>query len=198
MTNLPVTGSFSVTAIYGQKGKYWADGHKGIDMVCENKNVYATCDGTVRTVSYDANGWGYYVSIGDANGYRHIFCHLKEGSIKVKKGDRVDRSTVIGTMGATGNVTGVHLHYQLQKGETVVDPTTHLGIPNRIGTYHSDQYQIKSGAKFKDDAAIPAWAKEAVEKVAAKGLMAGDAEGTFRPNDPVTRAELAVILARME
>lgn len=200
MTNLPVTGTFGITAVYGQQGKYWANGHKGIDFVAVDKRVFATCDGTVRTVAYDANGWGQYVSIGDAEGRRHIFCHLVKGSVRVKAGDEVTRSTVIGTMGATGNVTGVHLHYQLQLGTLVIDPCEYLGIPNKVGGYHSDDFQLEEvkTMEFKDKATFPEWAAESIEKVKEYGLMLGDEKGNFRPNEPVTRAELAVILARQE
>lgn len=41
------------------------------------------------------------------------------------------------------------------------------------------------------------WAKESIEKVAKMGLLKGDPNGNFRPNDPVTRAELAVVLTRL-
>ncbi len=200
MTNLPVTGAFDITAVYGQKGKYWANGHKGLDFVAADKRIFATCEGVVRTVAYDAGGWGQYVSIGDSEGRRHIFCHLVKGSVRVKKGDKVDRDTVIGTMGATGNVTGVHLHYQLQNGETVIDPCGYLGIHNKVGSYHSKDFQLQEvrEVEFKDKASFPEWAAESIEKVKDAGLMLGDADGNFRPNDPLTRAEMAVILARQE
>ena len=200
MTNLPVTGAFNITAVYGQKGKYWANGHKGLDFVAADKRIFATCEGVVRTVAYDAGGWGQYVSIGDSEGRRHIFCHLVKDSVRVKKGDKVDRDTVIGTMGATGNVTGVHLHYQLQNGNTVIDPCNYLGIPNKAGKYNSKDYQIKevNDMVFKDQKEIPAWAKDAVDEVSDKGLMVGDDQGNFNPNKPVTRAELAVVLARLK
>ena len=51
---------------------------------------------------------------------------------------------------------------------------------------------------FKDQAEIPAWAKEAVEKAAEKGWMVGDENGNFRPNDPISRAEMAVVLSRLQ
>lgn len=198
MTNLPITGSFKITAIYGQKGPYWKNGHQGIDFVSDNKNIYATCDGTVRVVAYDEAGWGQYVSIGDKDGRRHIFCHLVEGSVKVKKGDKVTRNTIIGTMGATGNVSGLHLHYQLQNGSTVIDPTPYLGIPNKIGSYNSDNYIIKktTAKVFKDSAKIASWAKKDVDKVSAAGIMLGDDNGNFNPTNSVTRAEMATILCR--
>ena len=200
MTNLPVTGAFSITAIYGQQGKYWANGHKGVDFFSEDRRVYATCDGVVRLVAYDEKGWGQYVSIGDDKGRRHIFCHLVNGSVQVKAGDKVNRSTVIGTMGATGNASGIHLHYQLQNGETVIDPCGYLGIPNKTGIYYSEDYHIKEVSKlvFKDQADIPEWAKSAVKEVSEKGWMLGDDMGNFNPNAPITRAELAVVLSRMK
>lgn len=199
MTNLPISGTFTVTAVYGQKGAYWANGHKGIDIVSSDKTIYCTCDGVVRNVSFDTGGWGQFVSVDGDDGYRHIFCHLVKGSVRVKKGDRVSRLTVLGTMGATGNVSGVHLHYQLQKGSTVIDPTVWLGIPNKKGTYDSKDYQIKEVEKvaYKDQKSIPAWAKDAVDYVTEKKLMIGDDRGNFNPNKPITRAEMAVILERL-
>ena len=65
MTNLPVTGKFSITATYGQDGALWKNKHRGIDFAAENRSVYATCDGTVRVIAYDEGGWGRYISIGD-------------------------------------------------------------------------------------------------------------------------------------
>lgn len=197
MTNLPITGAFRVTAIFGQQGNYWANGHKGIDLVAEDHRIYSTCDGVVKTVAFDADGWGQYIVVEDREGLRHHFCHLVRGSAKVKVGQAVDPLTVIGTMGATGNVTGLHLHYELRKGSTVLDPAAWLGIPNKVGNYHSSDFEVKE-MLYKDQAEIPAWAKEAVEKVTEKGWMEGDTQGNFRPNDPITRAEMAMILSRLD
>lgn len=199
MTNLPITGMFDVTATYGQKGAYWANGHKGVDLTCSNHDIYATCDGTVRVVSYDSAGWGHYVSIGDSDGRRHIFCHLQAGSIKVTPGQKVNRLTVIGTMGTSGNSSGLHLHYQINnKNDTPIDPTPYLGIPNVKGAYNSKDFEIKENAmKFKDSNKISKWAQEAVEKVSDAGIMVGDDKGDFNPKANLTRQEAAVILARI-
>lgn len=197
MTKLPVTGPFSITATYGQTGSYWKKGHQGIDFTAPDHNIYATCNGTVRLIAFDEGGWGQYVSIGDDSGRRHIFCHMVKGSVRVKVGQRVTPLTVIGTMGATGNVTGLHLHYQLQQGETVIDPAAYLGIPNRVGNYNSKNFEEVEQVTFTDEKEIPSWAKSAVQKCAEKGWMKGDENGAFRPNDPLTRAEMAVILSRL-
>lgn len=196
MTNLPITGAFRITATYGQQGNYWANGHKGIDFVAEDHRIYSTCDGVVKTIAYDADGWGQYITIEDAEGLRHYFCHLVKGSAKVRVGQRVTPLSVIGTMGATGNVTGLHLHYELRKGAVVMNPAAWLGIPNKAGNYHSSDFEVNE-MDYKDQAEIPAWAKEAVDQVTEKGWMEGDPSGNFRPNDPITRAELAVVLSRL-
>lgn len=192
MTDLPVSGKFTVTAVYGQTGKYWKTSHKGIDLVSENRTVYCTCDGTVRVVAYDAGGWGNYVSVGDAEGRRHIFCHLK--SVSVKTGDKLTRQSVIGVMGDTGNASGVHLHYQLNdKNNAPTDPTVYLGIPNKCGVYDSADFE----KTFKDSDKIAGWAKSAVQAAYRAGIMKGDENGYFRPKDLLTRQEAAVIISRL-
>lgn len=49
---------------------------------------------------------------------------------------------------------------------------------------------------FKDEANIAAWAKEALEKAVKAGILSGYTDGTLRPNGGLTRAELAVMIAR--
>lgn len=67
------------------------------------------------------------------------------------------------------------------------------GILKTLGIAYKEVKKVA----FKDAKEIPSWAKEAVEKVKEKGYMVGD-DGFFRPNDPITRAEMAVIIARLE
>lgn len=75
----------------------------------------------------------------------HWFCHL--ASIARKKGDTVNRASIIGIMGATGNVTGPHLHYEIRNASNKYgddqNPATYMGIPNKVGIYESDDYQIR-------------------------------------------------------
>ena len=134
ITNLPTNGTFNVTAIFGQKGSMWTNGHKGVDITGD-KSLYSICDGVVTYAGYDKN-WGYYVSV-KPNGFdriRLIQCHMVKGSIKVKIGDKVSRTTVLGTMGTTGNSTGVHVHVECRIDNTAVDPTPYLKIANKKAT----------------------------------------------------------------
>ncbi len=50
---------------------------------------------------------------------------------------------------------------------------------------------------FKDDADIASWAKEALEQAIGAGILSGYTDGTLRPNSGLTRAELAVMMARV-
>lgn len=199
MTNLPISGTFHITATYKQENKkLWKTYHKGLDIVANNKTIYATCDGTVRVVSYDAGGWGQYVSIGDAKGNKHIFCHLVRGSVKVKPGQKVTRTTVLGTMGATGNVTGVHLHYQINNSaDKDINPCDYLGVPNAKGLYNSNDFHIDTVKPYSDDAKIAVWAKDSVYSLKKKGIMVGDDQGNFNPTKSITRQEMAVMVANL-
>lgn len=199
MTNLPITGEFNVTATFGQKGKYWSSVHKGIDITCSNRTIYATCDGTVRVVGFDKDGWGRYVTVKSDDGTIHIFCHLVNGSVEVKSGQRVNRLTKIGIMGTTGNSTGVHLHFQINNANgQAINPCEYLRIPNKTGKYNSKDYEIGGdNMYFKDEKNISAWARDEVKKVFDAEIMLGDEKGNFNPKKNITREEVAVIIAKL-
>lgn len=145
MYNIPLNGVFKVTAIFGATGSFWSK-HGGVDMTCADRRIYATCDGEVSYVGYDGSG-GYYISLkpnADAS-LRLLTFHQAKITTKIKKGDKVTRNTIIGTMGDTGKCTGVHVHYEIRKiGLTVtsIDPTPYMGIPNKVGTYNTKNYPL--------------------------------------------------------
>ncbi len=188
MAVLPVSKNYTVTAVFGQKGVYWKNGHLGIDLVTSDREIYSATDGTVRVVAFDGAGWGNYISIGDKNGKRHIYCHLQKAEVKV--GQSVKAGTRIGIMGMTGNATGVHLHYQINSSDGVAqNPADFLNIPNKKGA-------APKTSLYKDDADISAYAKDAVYELKRAGIMVGDDNGKFRPKDPITRQEAAVLILR--
>jgi len=150
VTNIPVNGSFNVTATFGQKGSYWPSGHRGIDITAAQRTLYAICDGEVTVVGWDKNGWGRYVSVKPAgfDRIRIITCHMVEDSVKVKKGDKVSRLTKIGTMGSTGNSTGVHVHIEMRIDNTSVDPTPYMQIVNQKASgLKGEDYKVDASAQ---------------------------------------------------
>lgn len=161
ITNLPVNGKFDVPAIFGQKGNMWKNGHKGIDIARSDLDLYSICDGKVTVVGWDPDGWGRYVSI-QPEGFpriRCILCHFVKDSVNVKKGQKVTRTTVLGTMGTTGNSSGVHVHVEIRvtdkngKNAKSVNPAEYMGIKNAFAdNLNAEDYkttEAKSNAIFQ-------------------------------------------------
>ncbi|WP_051201896.1 peptidoglycan DD-metalloendopeptidase family protein [Ferrimonas senticii] len=84
--------------------------HNGADYVAPvGTPIMAAGDGTVVSSSYNQYN-GNYVFIKHSNTYVTKYLHLKKRL--VNKGQRVKQGQTIGTLGATGRVTGAHLHYE--------------------------------------------------------------------------------------
>lgn len=101
--------------------------HQAIDIVGAGNtisDVIAYDDGIVVLVESgmtrtDTNSsgtasYGNFVKIKHGNNIQTLYAHLKYGSVRVKKGDHVQKGQVIGTMGATGRAFGVHLHFEVR------------------------------------------------------------------------------------
>ena len=92
--------------------------HYGMDFVAPvGTPVYATADGIVEMAGKNL-GYGNYVKINHGYDYETAYGHLN--SIGVRKGQKVVRGQIIGTVGNTGISTGDHLHYEvIYRGKTV-------------------------------------------------------------------------------
>ena len=198
MMKLPIRGKFRITATFGQKGSYWANGHKGIDFVSDDGLVYAPTDSTVRVIAYDADGWGQYVSLGDAEGRRHLLCHMVRGSVKISVGQAVKEGDVIGTIGATGNVTGKHLHYELHDANgKVLDVAAYLGVSNTVGNYNTADFVSEEGEEtmvYNSVNEAPAFARPTLQKLVDKKYLLGDENGNLNLSEDMMR--ILVILDR--
>ena len=104
---------YQITATFGEYG-LWASYHTGLDFNGNTGDpIMAIANGTVTSTGYDgAYGNKTVVTLDD--GTEIWFCH--QTSIYVSVGDRVNGGEVIGTVGATGNVTGSHLHLEVRPG----------------------------------------------------------------------------------
>jgi len=85
--------------------------HYGMDFVAkEGTPVYATADGVV-TMAENYLGFGNFIKIDHGYNYETGYGHLN--SIGVRKGQKIVRGQIIGTVGNTGISTGDHLHYEV-------------------------------------------------------------------------------------
>ena len=102
----------------------------GVDLAAMSGTpVHATGPGVVITAAYNG-GYGNEVEIDHGNGVTTIYGHMS--SIGVHVGDTVDTGTVIGRVGSTGRSTGPHLHYEIRRDDTPIDPMPHLNTGAQI------------------------------------------------------------------
>lgn len=76
----------------------------------------------VASAAEQACGNGVVVDHG--NGWETQYCHLKQGSLGVKDGDRVERGTRLGLVGFSGMAAFAHVHLSVRYQGTIIDPFT--------------------------------------------------------------------------
>ncbi len=139
----------------------WQYYNGGIDWaVPTGTSIKAAQDGTVKEVRNDATGYGTHVRIEHANNYLTIYAHMQK--IDVKAGDKVKAGQVIGKSDNTGNSTGPHLHFELRKGSTPIDPAPLL-VTKLDGTGSGQEEVVESGGDMGiEPAQFPALPKARV------------------------------------
>ena len=119
----PLPGVSYVSAHYGGY-----PGHRGMDIAGPyGTPVVAAESGVViKANNYDSWGesWGYYVLIYHNGTFTTRYAHLS--ALTVYDGQYVEKGTVVGYEGATGNVTGPHLHFEVYENGTRVNPMYYL------------------------------------------------------------------------
>lgn len=100
--------------------------HNGIDIAANTgTDILCVEDGTVQKSEYNQFS-GNFIVIAHSDGYTSSYAHLMES--KVKPGDTIKKGQLIGISGSTGAVTGPHLHMEIRKDSTPVDPMTLIKV----------------------------------------------------------------------
>jgi len=118
-----------VSAFFGIKHAPTGRPHGGMDFAARTGTpVVAPADGVVVASTSNYMGedkWGELVAIEHANGLRSLYAHMDKRL--VKEGERVAAGQQLGTSGASGKVTGPHLHMEVSRDGRNIDPQSLLG-----------------------------------------------------------------------
>jgi len=129
----PVKSSFRFTSQFGYRRDPKTGGrrmHSGVDFAAGlGTPLYATADGVVVHAGWQS-GYGRLVKIQHEFGIETRYAHMSR--LRVKVGQRVSRGQRIGDMGASGRVTGVHLHYEVRVGGKAVNPMIYIKAANDV------------------------------------------------------------------
>jgi murein DD-endopeptidase MepM/ murein hydrolase activator NlpD len=125
-----------LTARFGQYG-LWSSYHTGLDFNGETGDqIHAIADGVVISAEYDGS-YGNKTVVQLPDGTELWYCH--QSAFMVSVGDEVHQGEVIGLVGATGHVTGSHLHVEVHPGGG--DPVDPYPAMQQHGLFLGDEAQ---------------------------------------------------------
>ena len=137
----------------GGDSSYRGDGTELSDYYCFGRPLYAPGAGVVVDTVSDLpdlaigqrdteNIGGNYVIIDHQNGEFSFLGHLRQGSLEVAAGDRVEAGDPVGRCGNSGNSSEPHLHYQLQAGRALFGAEA---LPAQFLNYTADGRRVARG-----------------------------------------------------
>jgi murein DD-endopeptidase MepM/ murein hydrolase activator NlpD len=98
--------------------------HAGVDLTASmGTPVYAAADGIVSAAQF-ANRYGRAILIDHGHGMATLYAHLS--NFEIVPGEEVRRGQLIGHSGASGRVSGPHLHFEVRQGGNPVNPSHYL------------------------------------------------------------------------
>lgn len=110
-----------ISSRYGRRGREF---HTGLDIAAPRGSNVSAADGGVVCYAGWNGGYGLCVMINHGNGYQTLYGHLSK--ISVKSGQKVSKGQKIGNCGSTGRSTGPHVHFEVRKNGSRVNPINYL------------------------------------------------------------------------
>lgn len=118
----PLKGRGSLSSGYGSR---WGSFHKGIDIAAPaGTPVYAAAGGKVIYSGYNSGGYGKLIIIEHSNGYQTYYAHNSQ--LYVNVGETVAKGERIAGVGSTGDSTGNHVHFEIRRNGTPVNPSQYI------------------------------------------------------------------------
>jgi murein DD-endopeptidase MepM/ murein hydrolase activator NlpD len=119
MTMWPTSGRFE-----SPFGPRWGRIHEGIDISNETGTPVKAALSGIVSFAGNEGGYGNMVKLDHGDGLETRYAHLS--TMQVVEGQYVAAGHVLGGMGGTGSVTGIHLHFEVRVGGIAYDPLTAL------------------------------------------------------------------------
>ncbi len=98
--------------------------HKGLDIAAPRGTPVVVTAPGITSFTGTQRGYGNMVTVDHCNGFETIYAHLD--AILTVRGAHLERGDALGHVGATGNATGPHLHYEIRREGVPVDPQRYL------------------------------------------------------------------------
>lgn len=123
--------------------------HRGIDYAADaGTEIMATSDGVVIHRGWKGS-FGNTVELRHPNGFVTRYAHLRAFKRNVVLGTRVRQSDIIGYVGQTGLATGNHLHYEMLRSGTHMDPlSVDLPAGDPVPSEDRDRWQVARTARM--------------------------------------------------
>jgi murein DD-endopeptidase MepM/ murein hydrolase activator NlpD len=129
LPSLDPTSGGEITSPFGYRTYPYPEFHRGLDLAAPTgRPVLVTANGRIIFAGWQG-GFGNKIEVDHGNGYMTWYGHLSKLDVAV--GERVARGAVIGEVGATGDATGPHLHYQIMRNGVAIDPLPYLAAGGR-------------------------------------------------------------------
>ncbi len=109
----PLPKQYPVTSCYGSASRGRL--HSGLDIAAPRGTPIKAADGGEVTVASAQQGFGNTVVVKHSGGLSTLYGHMKDGSIAVRVGQKVDQGQKLGEVNNTGSSFGDHLHFNIQK-----------------------------------------------------------------------------------
>lgn len=132
LDGIPSSTKYRFPVDYIYVSQTYKSSHQAVDLGWSskyygpNQEIHACYEGTVIVNSY-ASDAGNYVAIRHDNGDVSRYLHLNSRS-HLKVGTRIQKGEKVGIMGTTGRSTGPHLHFDLTKNGSRVNPLNYLYV----------------------------------------------------------------------
>lgn len=149
------------------------DNHQGTDFRLRNRSLIArpytalaAAPGTVvqaidgqpdhgfRGAQLNPLGCGNAVMIDHGGGWVSQYCHLAQGSLRVRKGQRVERGAPLGHIGSSGGTDYPHLHYAIRNRGATIDPFTGVSPTGCEAPPAGDLWAESAGMYYAESAIL--------------------------------------------